>query len=50
MCTCITFRANEFYFGRNLDLDVSFGERLLLRRETILFISGIFRIFRSTTP
>ena len=28
MCTCITFRANEFYFGRNLDLDVSFGEKV----------------------
>lgn len=26
MCTCITLENGEFYFGRNLDLDVSFGE------------------------
>ena len=26
MCTCITCENGDFYFGRNLDLDVSFGE------------------------
>ena len=26
MCTCITYENGDFYFGRNLDLDVSFGE------------------------
>ena len=26
MCTCITYHNDTFYFGRNLDLDCSFGE------------------------
>ena len=26
MCTCITYENGDFYFGRNLDLDVSCGE------------------------
>lgn len=30
MCTCITFHASEFYFGRNLDLEESFGERVVV--------------------
>ena len=29
MCTCITYQTDEFYFGRNLDLEYSFGEQLL---------------------
>ena len=28
MCTCITLENGGFYFGRNLDLDVSFGEQV----------------------
>ncbi len=28
MCTAITLTAGDFYFGRNLDLDVSYGERV----------------------
>ena len=30
MCTCITFENGAFYFGRNLDLDVSFGEHVVI--------------------
>ena len=26
MCTCITYTNGDFYFGRNLDLEYSFGE------------------------
>lgn len=26
MCTCITYENGDFYFGRNLDLEYSFGE------------------------
>lgn len=28
MCTCITYENGDFYFGRNLDLDYSFGEKV----------------------
>lgn len=28
MCTCITYQNKDFYFGRNLDLDCSFGEQV----------------------
>ncbi len=30
MCTCITFHASGFYFGRNLDLEESFGEQIVV--------------------
>ena len=30
MCTCITYDNGEFYFGRNLDLEYSFGERVVV--------------------
>ncbi len=30
MCTAICYRSNSFYFGRNLDLDRGYGERVLI--------------------
>lgn len=30
MCTCITYENGDFYFGRNLDLDSSFNESVVL--------------------
>ena len=30
MCTCITYENGSFYFGRNLDLDCSFGETVVV--------------------
>ena len=30
MCTCITYDNGDFYFGRNLDLEYSFGERVVV--------------------
>lgn len=30
MCTCITFKNNDFYFGRNLDLEYQFGEQVVI--------------------
>ncbi len=30
MCTCITYQTDRFYFGRNLDLECSFGEQVVL--------------------
>lgn len=30
MCTCITYDNGDFYFGRNLDLDTGFGERVVI--------------------
>ena len=33
MCTCITYENGGFYFGRNLDLDVSFGQTVTVTPE-----------------
>jgi len=30
MCTSIAFRINDFYFGRNMDIDYSFGEKIVI--------------------
>lgn len=30
MCTCITYSSGDFYFGRNLDLEYSFGECVVI--------------------
>ena len=30
MCTCISFKTKDFYFGRNLDLEYNFGERVVI--------------------
>lgn len=30
MCTCITYRSKDSYFGRNLDLEYRFGEKVVI--------------------
>ena len=30
MCTCINFETKDFYFGRNLDLEYRFGEKVVI--------------------
>jgi len=30
MCTAITYKTHDFYFGRTLDYDASFGEQLCI--------------------
>lgn len=30
MCTAITLNGNNNYFGRNLDLDFSYGEQVII--------------------
>ena len=30
MCTAITFKTKDHYFGRNLDLDRSYGEQVVI--------------------
>lgn len=30
MCTCITYQNGDFYFGRNLDLQSTFGEKVVI--------------------
>lgn len=36
MCTCITYDNGDFYFGRNLDLDCSFGEKVVITPRNFL--------------
>lgn len=37
MCTCITYDNNDFYFGRNLDLDYRFGEKVCITPQNYCF-------------
>ncbi len=37
MCTCINFKANDTYFGRNLDLEARFGEKVVVTPRNYLF-------------
>lgn len=37
MCTCITYLNGDFYFGRNLDLDTSFGECVVVTPRSYRF-------------
>ena len=37
MCTCIDFRSKYFYFGRNLDLEYNFGEKVVITPRDYLF-------------
>ncbi len=30
MCTAITYKTNDFYFGRNLDVERSYNERVVI--------------------
>lgn len=43
MCTCITYRNSGFFFGRNLDLDCSFGEKVMVtpRNFPLEFRNGV---------
>lgn len=42
MCTAVTYRSKEFYFGRNLDYEFSFGEQVAItpRRYSFRFRNG----------
>lgn len=37
MCTCITFKTIDNYFGRNLDLDYRFGEKVVITPRNFEF-------------
>lgn len=37
MCTCIAYLDQDFYFGRNLDLDSSFSEQVVITPRNYLF-------------
>lgn len=36
MCTCTAFRQNGLYFGRNMDLDYNFGEKIVATPRSFL--------------
>lgn len=37
MCTCITYKNGDFYFGRNMDLEYSFGECVVVTPHDFQF-------------
>ena len=38
MCTSLTFQSSDFYFGRNLDLEYNFGEKIVITPRQYPFI------------
>lgn len=38
MCTSLTFHTSDFYFGRNLDLEYNFGEKIVITPRQYPFI------------
>lgn len=37
MCTCVTYKNGDFYFGRNMDLEYSFGEYVIVTPRSFPF-------------
>ena len=37
MCTCMTYQGQDFYFGRNLDLECGFGEKVVITPRNYRF-------------
>lgn len=37
MCTAITYQSDYFYFGRNLDLDMTYGEKVMIMPRNFSF-------------
>lgn len=38
MCTAATYRTKDFYFGRTLDYDFSYGDEVVITPGIFLFI------------
>ena len=37
MCTAITYKTKDFYFGRNFDYDISYGEKIVITPREFKF-------------
>lgn len=46
MCTAITFKTNDFYFGRNLDMECSFNEAVCVTPRKYPFVFRNGRVVR----
>ena len=36
MCTAATYKTKDFYFGRTLDYEFSYGDEIAVHHETIM--------------
>lgn len=50
MCTAVSYTVKDHYFGRNLDLDRSFQERVTVTPGTSPSGSGPLQTWSTTTP
>ena len=46
MCTAVTYKTKDHYFGRNLDYDHSFGEEVVLTPQEHLFVFPEGKVMR----
>ena len=46
MCTAATYQTKDFYMGRTLDYEFSYGEEITITRDTIPSISNMVRCLR----
>lgn len=41
MCTAVSYKVNDLYFGRTFDYEASYGEEIVFMPENILSISDM---------
>ena len=50
MYTAVSFSPKDHYFSRNLDLELSLGEQVIVTPKTMSLISAVFRPSGSIMP
>ena len=50
MCTAATYKTTDFYFGRTLDYEFSYGDEVPSHLATIHLLSATQARFRPTMP
>ena len=48
MCTAATYKTKDFYFGRTLDYEFSYGDEIIIHHETILSFSATQKHWKIT--
>ena len=50
MCTALSYRTRDHYFGRNLDLDTSYGEKVCIMPRNFPFPLRTKEALETTMP
>ena len=50
MCTAATYKTEDFYFGRNLDYEFSYGDEVTVAPRAYPFACAAWEISARNTP